>query len=177
MKFTLKGWIQKNIMASRQKMLFPLFFLCTSWVAVAQVHPCVTPCDRRIVDIAPAYQHVEVKGDVTVVLSNGPAGMLLLEGNTRDLDVVKTTLKNGSLLINAAKKRSYDKLTVHIPVADIMSLIVNGDAEIFSSGLIKTRELDIHLNGLSFVALNYEGKVKVTAGSGYDLVDSKGINH
>ena len=49
--------------------------------------------------------------------------------------------------------------------------MVNGDAEIYSSGTIKTGNLEIILNGSSLVALKYTGKVKVTPGEDYLLDD------
>ncbi|MBC7886791.1 MAG: DUF2807 domain-containing protein [Ferruginibacter sp.] len=173
MKFHSKGCIQKTMLDSVPKVLTMVSILFTSLVATAQYHSIQSAFDRKEINIGEAFQQVEVRGDVTLVLSNGPAGGLLLEGNQKDISGVKTILKNGQLVIDAAKKKSFAKLVVYIPAADIKSLIVYGAAEIFSSGKIKTPELEIILNGESFVTVNYEGIVKVTAGEEYYLEDGR----
>jgi len=129
------------------------------------------PNDHKEVNIIESFNQVEVRGDAMVILTNGPAGKLWLYGNMNDLDCVQTSVKNEQLIINAEKKRRKSKFTIYIPIANIASLIINGDTEVFSSGTIKTNDLEILLKGTSLVSVKYLGRLKVFAGGEYELVD------
>src|SRR5262249_38711884 len=89
----------------------------------------------------------------------------------QDVNNVKIIVKRGKLEINAEKKNLFSKIAVYLPASDIHSLIVNGDAKIFSSGNIMTTKLEITLNGLSQVNIFYHGKLKITPGEGYEFED------
>jgi hypothetical protein len=95
----------------------------------------------------------------------------LAKGNPKDLNHIKTTLKNRKLLIDAQGKISSSKLTIYIPVINAALLVTNGKTEIFSLGTIKPKDLKIILNGDSRISVNYEGKLKILPGEGYDLVN------
>ena len=131
------------------------------------------PNGHKEVNIMGWFHEVEVRGDVTVILTNGPAGKLWLNGNMDDLERVQTSVKNERLSINADMKRRKSKLTVYIPIATIASLVINGDTEVYSSGTIKTNDLEILLNGTSLVSVKYLGRLKVFAGERCELIDAK----
>jgi|KBSSwiStaDraftv2_1062776.scaffolds.fasta_scaffold137548_2 hypothetical protein len=123
------------------------------------------------INLPEIFQEVEIRGDITVVLTNEPASKLLAKGNPKDLSRIKTTLKNRKLLIDAQKRSSFSKLTIYIPVRNADLLVTNGVTEIFSLGTIMSKDLKIILNGDSRVSVNYEGKLNILPGAGYALVD------
>lgn len=127
--------------------------------------------ENKEISIMESFGHVEVRGGVTVILTNGPSDRLWLKGSMHDMDIVQTTVKNKRLVINAEKKKGKSKLMVYIPVAGVSSLIIYGDAEIFSSNTILSRNLEITLNGNSLVSVKYLGSIKVLAGEGSELID------
>jgi hypothetical protein len=131
------------------------------------------PNDYKEVNIMESFHQVEVRGDVMVILTNGPADKLWLNGNMADLDRVQTSVKNERLIVNADMKRRKSKVTLSIPVATVASLIINGDIEVYSSGTIKTNDLEILLNGTSLVSVKYLGGLKVLAGESCELIDIK----
>lgn len=131
------------------------------------------PNDHKEINIMGWFHEVEVRGDVTVILTNGPAGKLWLNGSMDDLDRVQTSVKNERLIINAEMKRRKSKPTVYIPIVTVASLIINGDTEVYSSGTIKTNDLEIHLDGTSLVSVKYLGRLKVLAGERCELIDIK----
>lgn len=131
------------------------------------------PNDHKEVNIMESFHQVEVRGDVVVILTNEPANKLWLNGDMADLDRVQTSVKNKQLRINAEMKRRKSKLTVYIPIATIASLIIDGDTEVYSSGTIKTHDLEILLNGTSLVSVKYLGGLKVIAGERCELIDIK----
>ena len=131
------------------------------------------PNEQKEVNLMGSFHQVEVRGNVIVVLTNGPADKLWLNGNMDDLDRVQTSVKNERLVINADMKRRKSKLTLSIPVATVTSLIIDGDTEVYSSGTIKTNDLEIVLDGTSLVSVKYLGRLKVFAGERCELIDIK----
>jgi hypothetical protein len=123
------------------------------------------------INLPEVFQEIEVRGDITLILTNEPVSKLLIKGNPKDLNRIKTTLINRKLLIDAQKRSSFSKLTVYIPVINADLLVTNGETEIFSLGTLKSKDLKIILNGHSRISVNYEGKLKILPGVGYALLD------
>jgi hypothetical protein len=123
------------------------------------------------IDLPEIFEEIEIRGDITLILTNEPASKLLVKGNPKDLSRIKTTLKNRKLLIDAQKKSSFSKLIIYIPVINADLLVTNGETEIFSLGTIMSKDLKIILNGDSRISVDYEGKLKILPGKGYALVN------
>jgi len=162
----------KIILQGLQKLLAIVLALPMLMTAKAATGPgIVQVVDYKEISNGQAVERIEVRGDVSIVLTNALGTNIMLEGNDKDLGTVKTTVKNGTLEINAEKKKTFSKLTVYLTVNDIHSLIVTGNAQISSSG-ISVDNLDIILNGDSFVEIHYQGKLRIIPGDGYELADA-----
>jgi hypothetical protein len=163
----------KMILRGLQKLLVVDFVLIMFVTAKAAVGPgIVQVVDYKEISNGQAIERIEVRGDVSIVLTNALGTNIMLEGNNKDLATVKTTVKNGTLEINAEKKKTFSKLTVYVTVNDIHSLIVTGNAQISSSG-ISVDNLDIILNGDSFVQVHHQGKLRIIPGVGYEVADAR----
>ena len=127
--------------------------------------------DVKEINLSEIFQEIEIRGDITLILTNEPANKLLAKGNPKDLRRIKTTIKDRKLIVDARGKITFSKLIIYIPVINAALLVTNGETEIFSLGTIKSKELKIILNGDSRVSLNYEGKLKILPGKGYELVN------
>jgi hypothetical protein len=55
-------------------------------------------------------------------------------------------------------------------------LIASGKTEILSSGTIKTRDLEIFLNGSSYVSVRYDGKLNIVPGAGFELIGNPNLS-
>ena len=175
MKSTVKPNFQNIARTLRQKLYLPVFALFISVVAAAQAHPNrSTVVDRKEINVSEPFQHIEVRGNVNVILTNAPAGYILLEGNYKDLGAVETILRTGKVVIDAQQKNSFSNLNVYVSAVNLSSLTINGDGEIHSLGTVKTNELELILNGIVSVKVRNEGKVNVIAGEGYDLAGDLG---
>jgi hypothetical protein len=128
--------------------------------------------DVKEIKLSEIFQEIEIRGDITLILTNEPASKLLAKGNAKDLSRIKTTIKNGKLIIDAREKVTFSKLILYIPIVDADLLVTNGETEIFSLGTIKSKDLKIILNGDSRVSVNYEGKLKILPGKGYELMSN-----
>jgi hypothetical protein len=139
-------------------------------------HAQISPVEKSAVayqeiNNSQAFENVEIRGKVTVILINSQSRDITLQGNSKDLDVVRTTEKEGALEINAEKKRTASKLIVYLPAASMHSLRVTGNAQIFSSGYINVDDLEIILNGDARVKVSCYGNLKVKPAEGYELMD------
>ena len=138
-----------------------------------QDYPGTPSTVLREINPSEVYQQIKVQGDVKVILMNGPSNRLILHGDSKDLSLVKTTIKKGKLVIHADRKQITSRLTVYVPVSGVASMEINGSTEVFSSGTIEVQNLHLILNGNSSASINYSGKLTIAPGSGYALVDEK----
>ena len=79
---------------------------------------------------------------------------------------IKYLVKNNELTIDAHRKIRLNEITFYLSAATLKSMLVNGDGNISSTGIIKPAELHIWLNG------NIDVKVKTTGKIGVDSYDS-----
>ena len=138
MKINFKEYVQQYCTFSRKKIFLPIMALLMSLAAFSQSQqPCSAPSERKEIIISEYFLEVEVKGEITVILTSAPAGELMVEGNAIDVATVKTSVKKGRLIIEADKKRCNSKLTVFVSVTNVDTLIINRENEVFSFGKIK----------------------------------------
>jgi hypothetical protein len=156
-----------------QRVLLPIIVFTTSLVTASQPYFSNTVAGSREIQLNKPFDEVEVVGDVTIILTNSFEGRVLFFGDINDLQLAKATIKNQKLIIDANRKNTRNKFTVYLPATGIDLLTTAGKTEILSSGTIKTRNLEILLNGSSLVSVNYDGKLTVTPGTGYELVYTK----
>lgn len=175
MKRTITKPARINSIANCRNVLLSFFTLFISLAAQAQPNLSLTHTDHQEISITGEYKHIEVWGNVTVMLTDATSDKLLLEGNAKNFNRVKATVNDGRLEITAVKKKSLSKLIIYVPAKDAKSLIVNGDAEIF--GVVRTDDLKILLNGASKVRVRYSGKLKIEPADGYDLMEGTGYKY
>jgi hypothetical protein len=122
------------------------------------------------IDLAEAFNKIEVRGNAVIVLTNDLTNGVVLRGDIDGLEQTTVRIKKGELIINA---RGYyaTKLIIYLPAGNINSLATSGNTEIFSSGTVKVSDLEILLSGSSRVSIQHEGKLKITPASGYEIAD------
>ncbi len=126
--------------------------------------------DFKEINLAKTFQEIEILGDVNLILTNGPSGKIMLKGDQFDLDHTKVKIESGKLIIRRADKTK-SKLQISMSVANLSRLVIEGDAEVFSSGTIHTKGLQIILDGTSMVSVRCNGKLDVFAGTESELID------
>ena len=153
-----------------KRFLLPVVVFTMSLAASAQTYSQTPLIESREVELFKAYNEVEVIGDVTIVLTNNLEGKVLFRGDPKEVEAAKVTIKNRKLIIDADRKRSFNKFTVYLPVSAMKLLITSGKTEILSSGTIKTPDLEIFLNGSAFVSVRYDGKLNIVPGAGFEVI-------
>lgn len=157
----------------RKRFLLPVMALTMSLASSAQAYFPEQVVQSREVELTTAFNEVEVIGDVTIILTNNIERKVVFQGDVKDVEQAKATVKHRKLVIQASRKKSQGKFTVYLPASTIRLLITSGKTEIFSSGTIKTRDMEIFLNGSSFVSVRYDGKLNLVPAAGYELINTR----
>jgi hypothetical protein len=152
------------------KFLFPSLLLLFSFRPGERTGEPKSPVIQKEMKFETSFQSVRIDGDISIVLTNDPAGTLRAEGSEPTLNNIRYKVKNSELTIDAHRKNHLDKLTIYLSVATLKSMLVNGDANIFSTDIIKLENLQIWLNGITTVKVTTTGKVNVDASDAYELV-------
>ena len=82
------------------KLVFPaLLLLLFSFKTTEYAGGLKFPVIRKAIKIESAFENIRVDGDITIVLTNEPAGVLIIEGKESDVKKIRHTLKTISLLL------------------------------------------------------------------------------
>jgi len=157
------------------KLLFPATMLLFSFTPKDNKKSNV-PVIKKEVIIERPFQSINISGDISLILTNKPAGTVTIEGDENDVNSIRYRNKNNELIIDASRKKGFDQLTIYLSAATLKSMLVNGNGHIYSTGIIKTDDLHIWLNGDISVEINALGKVSVDAYYDYDLFWKSPIN-
>jgi len=172
MKSTIKQSAVKRIGVCIQKLSMFVFVSGAFVSAHAQVRGNVgTVVTHKEINRSPAFENVEVRGDIVVFLTNEKSDDVTLQGESKDVNAVTIAENDNTLEINATKAKSASNLVVYLPAAKIHSLKINGNAKVFSSGDVLVDDLAITVKGNSIVKVYHYGKLTITPGQGYELAD------
>ena len=163
----------KQLIQFRQgrKLFLALMTLVAATAASAQ-HFFEDPLIKiKKIDIAEAFDKIEVRGNAVIVLTNNLTNSVVLRGEVNDLEQATARVKKGKLIINSSKTYYGSKFIVYLPAGNINSLVTSGNTEILSSGTIKVRDLEILLYGSSHVSISHEGRLNIIPGTGYEIAD------
>lgn len=99
------------------------------------------------------------------MLTNDPAGTVIIEGKEKELKKIRPVLKDNILIIDFNRKHLFAKLTLYLSAITLQTIQLNGDANISSIEFIKSDHLHISLNG------NINVKVKTMGQLSFDTPD------
>jgi len=125
---------------------------------------------KKDISIQGSFQDVLIDGDMSLILTNEPAGTLRIEGYEQDVNKVRWRVKNNKLIIDAGCKNNQNELAVHLSAARLVSMRINGDVDISSDGVIKSDELRISMNGKVTVKIRTTGNLSFDTPDYYDLL-------
>jgi Putative auto-transporter adhesin, head GIN domain len=125
------------------------------------------------IDIAEAFNKIEVRGNAVIVLTNNLTNSVVLRGDVGDLEEATARVNKGKLIINASRSYYGTKFIIYLPAGNIHSLATSGNTEILSSGTIKVSDLEILLSGSSHVSIRHEGNLRITPATGYEITDGR----
>jgi hypothetical protein len=115
------------------------------------------------------FHRIRIDGDVSVRLTNEPAGTVVLEGNERSLSRIKHSLVDNTLVIDASRKNFFAKLTIYLSAITLQDMQINGFADITSVEPIQSDLLHIFLNGDIDVTVKTLGKLSFDTPEEFEL--------
>ena len=136
------------------KLLFPSLLFLFSFKAIKNIDVPKLPVIRKELKVESAFQSIRIEGDISVVLTNDPAGTVIVEGREKELNKIKAVFKNNILIIDANRKNIFGKLTLYLSAITLQSIQLIGDANISSIEFIKSDHLHMSLNGNIKVKVN-----------------------
>src|SRR6478609_4259002 len=112
MKANIQGLYQTINRPLIIKLLFPSLFLLFSFKAVKNIDVQKLPVIRKELKVENVFQSIRIEGDISVVLTNDPAGTVIVEGREKELTKIKAAFKNNILIIDVNRKNIFAKLTL-----------------------------------------------------------------
>ena len=155
------------------KLLFPSLLFLFSFKAIKNIDVPKLPVIRKELKVESAFQSIRIEGDISVVLTNDPAGTVIVEGREKELNKIKAVFKNNILIIDANRKNIFGKLTLYLYSITLQSIQLNGDANISSIEFIKSGYLHMSLNGNIKVNVNTMGQLSFDTPDDIELMMRK----
>ena len=147
------------------KLNFPSLFLLFSFRPGEDNEVLKVPVIRKELKVENAFQGIRIEGDISVMLTNDPAGTIIIEGKERELNKIRPVVENNILIIDGNRKNFFAKVTIYLSAVTLRTIQLNGDANISSTDFIKSDHLNISLNG------NINVKVKTMGQLSFDTPD------
>ena len=123
------------------------------------------PVVKKELKIDSSFKNIQIEGDVSLVLTNAPAGKIIIEAKEKDFKKVKYFFENKVLVIDASRKHLFAKLTIYLSAVTLQNLQLNGDGNISSIDFIQSDHLHLSLNG------DIKVKVKTMGELSFDTPD------
>lgn len=147
MKANITGLYQAVNMRLLIKLVFPSLFLLFSFKSVEDIGSPKLPLIKKELKVESAFQNIRIEGDISVILTNDPAGTVIIEGKEKEVNKIRHVLKNNTLMIDVNRKNIFAKLTLYLSAIKLQTIQLNGDANISSIEFIKSAYLHMSLNG------------------------------
>jgi Putative auto-transporter adhesin, head GIN domain len=165
MNSNIKSPLQTKTRWLITQLVFPSLFLFLSFKSPREKIDLDMPVLKREFKIEKAFQKIRIEGDISVTLTNGPAGSFIVEGKEKELNKIRTVVENNTLILDVSRKAIFRRLTLYLPAASLQAIQLNGNGDITSNELIRSAHLLISLNG------NIEVKIKTLGTLSFDAAE------
>ena len=113
--------------------------------------------ETKVIQLKEIFTSVSADDDIDIVLTDSKSGDLLVEGNTKALDV---QLRDGHLQL-AKSHHTTNPVKVYVPAAYVSKIYMNGNGMLSSSSVLSGNRIKVVLAGESRIALRSTGNVTV----------------
>src|ERR1700712_221987 len=115
------------------KLVLPSLFLLLSFKSTEKTDGPKQPSIRKELKVDGDFKSIRIDGNVSLVmLTNEPAGTVMVEGREKNLSKITHVLKNDTLFIQVHRIFSFPKLTLYLSARTLKAMQVNGDTDISS---------------------------------------------
>jgi len=128
-------------------LFFPTLFLLFSFKSFQDNGGSKLGVIRKQLKVDSAFKGIRIDGDISVILTNDPAGTVFIEGKANELEKINAGFEKSIFIIDAGRKPLFAKLTLYLSAITLQTIQLNGDGNISSSDFIQSEHLHISLNG------------------------------
>ena len=170
----MKATIQKLYKAINRRLLiqltFPSLLLLCSFKPGENIGMLKSPVVRKEFKVDNAFKSILLEGNISLVLTNDPAGTVIIEGKKKELNKINPVFKNNILVIDANQKNIFAKITINLSALAVETIQLNGDGYISSIDFIQSDHLHMSLNGNIRVKVRTLGKISFDAPDDIELL-------
>jgi len=117
---------------------------------------------RRELKSEMPFNKLVVEADIDVVLTEESSTKVVIEGEISSAAAAKISVENGVMTISSKKSWRNQRTVVYLPVRNLRTIVINGDANISSSNTLHTMRMQLMVNGNCEVNLRVRGTVEVS---------------
>ena len=128
-------------------LVFPSLFLLVSFKPFKDKVGSKQGVIRKQLKVDSIFRGIRIDGDISVILTNDPAGTVVIEGRANELKKIKAGFEKNIFIVDAERKPLFAKLTLYLSAITLKTIQLNGDGSISSNDFIQSERLHISLNG------------------------------
>ncbi len=154
------------------KQIFTLAVALLSFAATTKAAPAKEQTAFSI-SIPAVVTSVSVSDGINVILVEDPSSDITVTGEDKFVARVEYSVVNGTLTIKSKKGSLKNKVTVTVPVNNLRTLIVNGNATVTNKGWLESNLLTVIMKGMGNVKLANKGEIAFESDEDIDVMVQK----
>jgi hypothetical protein len=127
----------------------------------------------RTIEINNAITKIIISGNVEVALTEDKQSNITIEGKREIAEQVRVVNEKGQLQIFAKSSSGKNRPKVTIPVSHLKTLVVRGEAFVYSSAMLHSDKINVLVDGLCTISLKSTGSIVVESTDEYYLKYSR----
>lgn len=147
------------------RLAFPFLLLLFSFKPAEDIQLQKLPVVKKELKVDGSFKSIRIEGDVSLVLTNDPAGTIIIEGKEKEVKKISPFFENSVLVIDTDHRQLFAKFIIYLSALTLQTIQLNGDGNISSIDFLRSDHLHISLNG------NIKVKVKTMGRLSFDAPD------
>jgi Putative auto-transporter adhesin, head GIN domain len=128
------------------------------------------PVIKKELKVEKAFKGIRIEGDISLVLTNAPAGTVIVEGKQNQIGKLNPIFETTTLVIDASQKNFFSKFTIYLSALALEAIQFNGDGNISSAEFIQSNHLYITLGGAIDIRIKTLGQISFDTREDIELV-------
>jgi hypothetical protein len=121
----------------------------------------------REVKLDAGFTKIIVDGDADLLLIEEESLIATIEDEAEDVNSTRITNQNGVLKVQVNRNRN-ERPVIKLPVRLLQALEVNGDGDVSTISTLKSKNLNVLINGVCKIELHVMGVISVDVADGFE---------
>jgi hypothetical protein len=121
------------------------------------------------VKLTAAFDRILISSGVDVLLIEGESQTVTIQGPQKYVDAITVREKDGELIIGSKREGGSARAVVYLPVNHLKKIQVNGEARIYTVGMIHSPELLLNIMGNCDFGINNQGKITIVHSDEFEV--------